>query len=64
MWTHSYLLPAPIPMVLRPSNPSDHQAKPNPKSPLGPVVLRGQEGPERGRAYTNDGGNHVQSAGA
>lgn len=51
-------------MVLKLSDSSDHQAKPNPKPPLGPLGLRGREGPERVRAHTNDGGNHVQSAGA
>lgn len=63
MRQHSFL-PAPIPPVLRPSNSSDHQAKANPKPPLGPVGLRGQEGPERVQAHTNDGGNRVQSVGA
>lgn len=63
MRQHS-LHPVPIPTVLRPSNSSDHQGKPNPKPPFGPEGLRRQEGPERVQAHNNDGGNRVQLAGS
>lgn len=60
--TEDSFVPAPITPVQWYS--SDGLANPKPLNNSDPQGFRGQKGPARGKAHTNDRGNLVQSAGA